>query len=189
MIKTARNFKKHDSLGFLTEFRIADGTKLPFKEDTFDVVFSGGSTAFIDNKENALKEYKRVAKPWGFVADINFFYKKPPPRSLINKLNDLMGINIQQWDEDYWLGLYKKCNLEKYFVYKNDAKTVSAEAIKKYCLIMTKKIAASRKVRNVLVKRLIDIMSLFNENNRYLSYGVFICRKRSIEEQISLFDA
>ena len=189
MIETAREFQKPDPLGKLVEFKVADGMKLPFADGIFDVVFSGGSTAFIDDKERAIREYKRVLKSWGFVADINFFYKKQAPKGLISELNNLMKINIQQWDENYWLDIYEKCGLEKYFVYKNSVKTTTAEEIKKYCSIMTDNLTIPEQARSALLKRLVPIMTLFSENNKYLNYGVFIYRKRPIEEQISLFDA
>jgi len=189
MIERAKEFQKSDPLGKLVEFKVADGMKLPFVDSTFDVVFSGGSTAFMDDKERAISEYKRVLKPWGFVTDINFFYKKQAPKGLINKLNNLMKINIQQWNENYWLDIYEKCSLEKYFVYKNSVKTATAEEVKKYCSIMTDNLTIPEQARSALLKKLMLIMTLFNENNKYLNYGVFIYRKRPIEEQISLFDA
>lgn len=189
MIKVAREFQKSDSLGCLIEFKVGDAKKLPFKNETFDVVVSGGSTAFIDNKENALREYKRVLKAWGFIADINFFYKIRPPAELINKLNNLMDINIKPWDMNYWLNLYDRCGLEKYFVYTNDVKQVSREEIKNYCSTMSEQRNLFKEVREELIKRLISTMSLFNENHKYLAYGIFILRKRLLEEQISLFGA
>jgi len=187
MIKTAKKFQKVDPLGYLIKFIIADAARLPFKNNTFDVVISGGSTAFMDDKEKALKEYKRVLKPWGFIADINFFYKIRPPIKLIEKLNNLMNINIKPWDINYWLDIYNKCNLEKYFIYTNDVKQVKRERIKNYCLEMTRQKKLNKETKKELVKRLTNAMTLFNENHKYLAYAIFILRKRPIEEQISLF--
>ena len=44
-------------------------------------------------------------------------------------------------------------------------------------------------VQKSLIERLTSIMNLFNENHKYLAYGIFILRKRSDIEQISLFGA
>lgn len=189
MIKVAKKFQKLDPLGHLIGFKVGDAKKLPFKNETFDVVVSGGTTAFINDRGKALKEYKRVLKPWGFIADINFFYKIKPPAELINKLNNLMDINIEPWGVNYWLNLYDRCGLEKYFVYTNDVKQASREEIKNYCLVMSEQKSLSKELQEELTKRLISIMSLFNENHKYLVYGVFILRKRAIREQISLFGA
>lgn len=187
MIKTAKKLQKADPLEYLIKFMVADAMRLPFKNEIFDVVISGGSTAFIDNQEKAIKEYKRVLKPWGFIADINFFYKIKPPIRLINKLNNLMDINIELWDVNYWLDLYRECGLEKYFLYINNVKQVSREEIENYCSEMATQKKLAKGVRKELIKRLINIMTLFNENHKYLAYGVFILRKRPVKEQISLF--
>jgi len=73
MIKAAKKIKKKDPLGHLIKFRVADAMNLPFRKEVFDVVVSGGSTAFIEDKIRVIQEYKRVLKQWGFIADINFF--------------------------------------------------------------------------------------------------------------------
>lgn len=189
MIKTAKKLQKADPLGYLMKFMVADATRLPFKNETFDLVISGGSTAFIDNKEKAIQEYKRVLIPWGFIADINFFYKIKPPIKLIKKLNKLMDINIESWDINYWLNLYKRCGLEEYFIYTNNVKQTSRDEIKNYCFEIVRQKKIDKEIQLKLVKRLINIVTLFNENHKYLAYGVFILRKRPIKEQISLFGA
>lgn len=189
MIHAAKEFKKSDPMGNLVEFEVADGIKIPFTQNSFDVVLSGGSTAFIDNKQAAIKEYKRVLKPWGFLADINFFYARPVPKKVINDLNALMGIKIQKWDENYWLELYETCGLEKYFIYKNVAEAVIDKEIKEYCLKMVESKNLGKDSKKVLFERLLPIMRLFNKNNKYLNYGVFIFRKRPTEDQITLFGA
>lgn len=189
MIKTAKKFKKSDPLGYLIKFMIADAMKLPFKKETFNVVVSGGSTAFIKDKIKAIQEYRRVLKPWGFIADINFFYKIKPPLKLIDKLNELMNVNIKPWSINYWLDIYDKCNLEKYFIYKDNIRQVRKKEIINYCFEMAKIKKLTKETQKELIKRLIIIMTLFNENHKYLAYGIFILRKRPIKEQISLFGA
>ncbi|MCL5795294.1 MAG: class I SAM-dependent methyltransferase, partial [Patescibacteria group bacterium] len=77
MIEEANRNKLADKISVnLVKFQVADAMKLPFKNNTFDLVMSGGSTVFVDNIENAIKEYKRVVKDWGFIGDINFFYHR-----------------------------------------------------------------------------------------------------------------
>ncbi len=188
MIRVAKQYQSTDPLGHLVNFLVVDGMKMPFKDEFFDVVFSGGSTAFIDNKQKAVKEYTRVAKPWGFVIDINFFYHRKPPMSLINKLNNLLGIAIKSWGLDYWICLYKICGLEQYYIFTDKVRTIIQKDIKQYCSIMAGQEKFAPKTKSAVYQRLMDSMKLFNENHEYLSYGVFVNRKRPIEEQITLFD-
>lgn len=187
MVNEANRQAKGNQMINLIRFQVADGMDLPFPDSNFDVVMSGGSTAFIDDKKRALQEYSRVTKPWGFVADINFYYKKHPPQILLDKINNLLDINIQPWDEKYWLSLYDQMGLEKYYVYTNSAQTATPEQVNRYCESMAKTKNLKPGAHKVLVSRLREVMLLFSKNNSYLNYGVFIYRNRPSPEQISLF--
>lgn len=188
MIAAAKRYKAKDPLGALTAFKVADGMSIPFKEATFDIAFSGGSTAFIDDKKKAIEEYARVVKPWGFVVDINFFYHKKPPTSLLKRLNDLLGIDIKPWNLAYWTDTYESTGLEPYYRYTEKVKLVTKKDVREYCRELSQEKEYSKEVEKAIFERLNKTMSLFNENHQYLSCGVFIYRKRPYKEQISLFD-
>lgn len=188
MIKSANAIKKRDPLGNLVRFQIADGMNLPFKSKTFDVVFSGGSTAFIKDKKRAIEEYARVTKNFGFIADINFYYQKKPPMKLVKKLNTLLDIEIEPWDMGYWINLCEETCLEKFYVYTSGVKTKTKKEIKNYCIGMADQKKLEVGIKKELLKRLEEIMSLFNENHKYLKYCIFIYRKVPQPPQISLFD-
>ncbi len=189
MIATANKFKQADAYGSNIEFKVGDGMNLPFEDETFDLTMSGGSTAFIDDKVKALKEYARVTKTWGFVADVNFFYKQPPPIEMIEKLNQLMGINIKPWNKEYWVEVYNQVDLETYYTFLENVYVPSKEQIYDYCAKMSEQVEAEPNAVELIRDRLIEIMTLFTENHKYLAYGVFILRKRNEPEQISLFGA
>lgn len=190
MVRAANRFREKDIMHRANvEFRVADGMKLPFVDESFDLTMSGGSTAFIDNKVMAIKEYSRVTKTWGFVADVNFFYKEEAPNELIEKLNRLMDINIKPWGKNYWLDVYKQADLESYYTYTNDVYVPSVDEIETYGDEMSAQLNADNSAKSLVKKRLIKIMSFFAENHRYLAYGVFVLRKRDMPEQISLFGA
>lgn len=187
MIRTAKKLQQKDPARNLVKFTVADAETLPFRDKTFNVVMSGGSTAFIDDKEKAIREYERVLMPWGFIADINFYYRIKPPIRLIRRLNTLMKINIEPWDINYWLDLYDRCALERYFIYTDSVKAVNRAEIKNYCTQMAIDKNLSKAAKDALRNRLVYIMELFNENHKYLDYGIFILRKRPTKEQITLF--
>uniref|UniRef100_A0A7V3J9Z9 Class I SAM-dependent methyltransferase n=1 Tax=candidate division CPR3 bacterium TaxID=2268181 RepID=A0A7V3J9Z9_UNCC3 len=189
MIRAAEKIRRKDSLGHLIKFKVADAMNLPFRKETFDVVVSGGSTAFIKDKVRAIQEYKRVLKQWGFIADINFFYRIKPPTSLLRRLNSILEIEIQPWDMNYWLSLYEQCDLERYFIHTDHIKPVSRAEIENYCSVMASEKNLSKDIEFELRKKLVKIMDVFNENHKYLDYGIFILRKRPEKEQISLFGA
>lgn len=187
MIAAANRSKENDSHRAHITFQVADGMNLPFSDNTFDLTMSGGSTAFIDDKVKALKEYARVTKEWGFVGDINFFYRTTPPQEMINELNATMGINIQPWDKSYWLDVYKKCGLETYYTYSAGVYVPTTKEVHDYAETMANSIEATDDARTLIAERLEKIMSLFAKNHEYLDYSVFILRKRETPEQIALF--
>jgi len=186
MIDTANSFlgRYHSDLINKVRFISGDGKKLPFEDNIFDLVMSGGSTAFIDNIPQAIEEYARVTKPWGFIGDINFFYHTKPPKKLISDLNNMMNINIQPWDETYWLEQYQKADLEMYYRTKGKTSPAENRQVVEYCRKLIDKKDWGIAVKKAASDRLIEIMSLFNENHKYLSYGVFIMRKQTVKHDV-----
>ncbi|NQV12094.1 methyltransferase domain-containing protein [Candidatus Uhrbacteria bacterium] len=191
MIKSANEQLELDipDIKALVEFRVGDATHLPFEDNMFDVVVCGGSTAFMDDKVAALKEYARAAKPWGFVADVNFFYDQDPPERLLRELNDLLGITIEAWDKSYWIELYDSTGLEEYRTEPINIAHTTDKHIDEYCDFMAKQAVQSDDEIRAVKARLVETMSLFNENHRYLSALVSVRRKRFIPEEPSLFGA
>ena len=54
------------------KFIEADAQKLPFKDNSFDVVFTKDTLHHIDNKVQALKEIKRVTKKHGLIYIVEY---------------------------------------------------------------------------------------------------------------------
>ena len=172
----------------LINFKVADGQETGLDSDYYDLVMSGGSTVFIPDKLKAFKEYERLVKPWGFVGDIIFFYHKQPPKELLNEMNQLMGICIEPWDQKYWENFYASTGLEKYYTYINKMEHKTDEEIQKYVTYMAKKKPGlSKECQEVIYNKLFPIMKLFNENHKYLSFGIYIMRKRHVPIEPSLF--
>ncbi|MBU1870669.1 class I SAM-dependent methyltransferase [Patescibacteria group bacterium] len=171
-------------------FSLSDAHKLNFKSNMFDLVFSGGSTAFMKNPPQVVKEYKRVCKPYGFIGDMCMFYKKKPPLSLLNKINKLLNIKIKPWDKQYWVSLYTNEGLELFYDYTDNMPyDPTSKEVMVYCekMIRDAFIGQDEDVIKLGIKKFFSYMSLFNENHKYIAYSVLLFRKNMVEEQISLF--
>jgi len=60
------------------KFKKADMFKLPFKDNTFDIVFENGVVEHFKNYKDAIKEMKRVAKKGGkVIINVNNWYCYP----------------------------------------------------------------------------------------------------------------
>lgn len=171
-------------------FNVGDAHNLAFKDNSFDLVFSGGSTAFMKDPSKVVKEYKRVCKPYGFIGDMCMFYKNDPPLDLIKKINNLLRIEIKPWKKDYWVSLYEKENLELYYDHTDDMPYGPTNTdVEKYCKQMIEESFRdySDEIIKIATKKFFDYMSLFNENHKYIAYSVLLFRKNDVREQISLF--
>lgn len=110
MIKRGRQRAKRMGVEDKVSFKLADARKLPFKNNTFDVVMSESVLALIDNRKKALKEYVRVAKKGGFVGTNEVIWIKKPSKKLIEETEHLTGTNIP--DSKGWAKLFKSVGLK-----------------------------------------------------------------------------
>ena len=171
-------------------FDVGDAHKLNFKSNFFNLVFSGGSTAFMKNPSQVVREYTRVCRPYGFVGDMCMYYKKKPPVNLLNKINKLLNINIKPWDKDFWVSLYTKEGLELFYDYTDNMPyDPTNKEVMEYCKKMIREAFAGQndEVIELGIKKIFGYMSLFNENHKYIAYSVLLFRKDLVKEQIALF--
>jgi demethylmenaquinone methyltransferase/2-methoxy-6-polyprenyl-1,4-benzoquinol methylase len=81
MEKAFEKFGKHDSVRFYR----GDAERLPFADDSFDVVWSSGSIEYWPNPVSALREFRRVVKPGQKVLVVG---PDAPQTSLFQRLAD-----------------------------------------------------------------------------------------------------
>ncbi len=192
MINQSKSNNDDKNIKWLVKFVLWDWTNLNFSDNTFDLVTSWGSTIFMNDIYKWLLEYKRVCKDWWFIWDINFFYTDKIPTGTINEINNLLWINIQPWKKDYFLDLYEKVWLEKYYIFTDKTYKPTLNELEKYCKLMIDNSVYANiwnEIKELAYKKFYNYMSLFHENNKYLSYWVFVYRKRpeKYKEQITLF--
>lgn len=186
MIRAAKEKLKqnHPEIKKTVRFIIGDAQQLPFPDNTFDLVMSGGSTAFIENIPRALQEYVRVAKPWKFVGDVNFFFHETPPPRLLGRVNTLTGTVFQNWDKEFWIDQYRRAGLEIYSLAEAKMSPVSDQRIREYCRYLVDRQSWSDRTKESAFKRVFRTMRIFNQEHQYLSYGVFVLRKNPSQGQI-----
>lgn len=72
MEKAWAKLGKHDPVNFY----LGDAERLPFEDDSFDVVWSSGSIEYWPNPVDALKEIRRITRPGGEVLIVGPNYPK-----------------------------------------------------------------------------------------------------------------
>ncbi|MCA6214535.1 methyltransferase domain-containing protein [Thermococcus bergensis] len=108
MIEKAKNKAKMRGLEGKTTFILADAHKLPFPDNTFDVVISECTLCLL-NKEVALREIVRVVKPNGYVGIHDVAWKEDTPETLKLKLKEIEGEEPETIEG--WRRIFEKAGL------------------------------------------------------------------------------
>ena len=172
-------------------FKVASAYDIPCKENSVDLIISGGSTSFMDNKSKAVEEMRRVLKPWGFCSVTNLFYHTKPPKQILEDVSKTIGVKINYMTSDDWVDIYTKNNL--FEVYKLEKVMLSAQpqntidAYVDYFMHKPHIEELSQAEKEVLCRRWKNILKIFNENHKYLGFIRCLLRKRHIPEEPELF--
>ena len=132
MAISARQWVEQRGLNNLLEFVSADARKLPFRENMFDVVISESVNVFIRDKEQAMREYIRVAKPGGFIGLTEAVWIKEPTAEISDVIMEATGQPILS--SSVWEKLLKDAGLLD-LVFERHPITLKGEARNQFALL------------------------------------------------------
>lgn len=174
----------------LVNFRVASAYEIPFLNNNFDLVVTGGATSFMDNKSKAVEEYIRVVKPWGFISATQLFYINKPPQKVIDDVSQALGVQIKPWGEKDWLKVFNNSKLELYHYEKHELFNRSEKIINEYIDYFLNKPHLNKldkEIKQIIRKKWKNYIDIFNENHKYLGYFIAIFRKNLYPEEPELF--
>lgn len=192
-IQTANSILQSDTPAIqkLVKFERASVLKLPYPDESFNMVITGGSLSFLEDKIQAIKEIIRVMKPWGMLSITNLFYKEKPPKKLLEALKKIIGIEIKPWNKQDYINFYlQESGFEYYTLHEGELQPVSDQILFKYVnSFMDKPHIAQLEpnVKEVISERWKHILTVFNQNHHYLGYFSLLLRKRLELEEDELF--
>lgn len=195
-VSIERAEKYASQLGSKVQFIQASADTLPFQDSEFDLVWASNVTSFIKDKNAAYKEYVRVLKIRGYLALIPIYYIKNPPKEILNKVSQAIGVDIDVWDKQFWLDSIKNISIgttenKLELIYTSDyIYDEKSSEIGKYTETVFSEVDLtdfSEAELEALKTRYEYFMSLFNENLSYCGYSVFIFQKRKSHDQVELF--
>jgi SAM-dependent methyltransferase len=79
--------------GLTADFRVADGERLPFPDDSFDLVYAHGVVQYTANPQQLVDECRRVLKPGG-----EALFQVYNRVSWLNALSKLMKVGLEHDD-------------------------------------------------------------------------------------------
>jgi len=175
------------------DFQVGNAVKTEFRNDTFDLIITGGANTFIDEDKRAIaiKEYKRLLRENGFLAITNLFYSKPVPAELLDKLEKILSFRIKPWKRAYWLDLFLKSNMELFSYEEVEMQKRNENDLKEYVNEIIDESFACKDFANEFIDNIkakwYEIMKVFNDNHEYLSFMIVILRNNPVHEQRELF--
>lgn len=185
MVKIAEERAKRMGVKNKIEFKTADAQLLPFDDNFFDVVICESVNAFIENKQKAINEYKRVVKPGGYVGFNEATWIKLPPSELVEYLSSALG-GAQFLTAEGWKSLLKEAGFHNIIVkvYSTTAWRQWISEVKEInirdflnawgrFLLLLFKSKEVRKYIKEISKPPKSIFKLF----KYFGYGIYVGRK------------
>lgn len=173
MVEAGARRAKSEGLAGLVSHQVADMRALPFDDNQFDVVLSGGALAFVDGRHReALAEWRRVCRPHGLIADIELFYARTPPAEMLARVSRVIGVEVPRYSEDYWIELFTSGRSELYSHWRIDEPLNRGHVAVETWVDDLLEFAHERvapAARSALRNRLIETFSLFDDNLAYLS--------------------
>lgn len=177
------NIAKEDQIAKNKEksisFQVADGLKLPFADNTFDIIIAQAFFILIDNSEQALKEIFRVLKPGGSFGSLELsWFKSPSEESyteLKSKTCDSFIPRVKTFEE--WESMVASANLTHIATSKKPMdsgmlKMLRSEGLANFMKIMLKMISKTH-----IRQRMMSVQKAFRKHNSYLGYGIYLYKK------------
>jgi ubiquinone/menaquinone biosynthesis C-methylase UbiE len=160
-------------------FEVADACKLPYADNTFDVVISQAFFVLIEDRDRALQEMLRVLKPGGILGALEKSWFSPPPDSVYGELVEKTCSafvprvkTFEQWESFFGRYARKRANTEKYKMSSGMGRLLKSEGPVNFVRILYKMIK-NRPMR----RRMMTVQKTFSRHRDYLGYGVYCFEK------------
>jgi SAM-dependent methyltransferase len=178
-----------NGLGERVQFQVGDACRLPFPDDSFDLIVCGGANSFIQDRARAFAEYARVLRPYGYVSITNLYYRSQPPAPLLAELRDVLGFEISPYGLTDWLTILAPDPWELYTLSTTDLTSRQPAVIDEYVDQMCAESLTDcgRAEAAAITNQWREVMHLFNRNHAYLSYMELTLRLNDIPEQPEVF--
>jgi SAM-dependent methyltransferase len=116
MLSWARQRAQREGVSERITFRKAGISELPFDDNRFDAAIVESVLAFVNDKESAIRELIRVAKPGGYIGLNECFWTRDPPADAISPSLNIGPAVITEGEwESIWAAMpLEERNIQKY---------------------------------------------------------------------------
>ncbi len=179
MIAKACQRAEKERVSHLVEFRVADVNNLPFADNLFDLVMAESITVFLD-KVKVYREFYRVLKPEGRIADLEMALLRELPANLKRQLKECYGSSTNPLSYEEWCNALTEAGFQDVEIknpqpIKNNSNIIINELKKDWLLVKD----LTNKVSNQpgLLSRLQKNAGFMKKNYAYFGFGLIYGRK------------
>jgi ubiquinone/menaquinone biosynthesis C-methylase UbiE len=178
MVERAKERARAERVTGRVEFKVGDAQNLPLGDDLFDIVLGEFITGLVDDKQGAVNEYVRVAKPGGTIGlNEATWLKAPPPQEIIGFLGRTVGFKSELFTSDGWKERLERSGMKEIMArtYKTESLRDPKEDIKDLVRSFPKVVYSL--IRRPKFREFIK-MSIAVPNNLldYFGYGLYVGR-------------
>lgn len=131
-LEKARQNIKENELEHLIQVQKANATKLPFDDESFDIVINEAMLTMLPNeaKEKAIREYLRVLKPNGFLLTHDVMLNtEENTDSLLAELRDAINVTVAPLTKADWKALFHSCGFRNVETFSGDMSLLSPKGL------------------------------------------------------------
>jgi len=178
MVERAKERARTEGVTGKVDFMVADAQKLPMEDNLFDIVLGEFITGLVHDKEGAVKEYIRIAKP-GATIGLNeaTWLKMPPPQDIVAFLAGAAGFKNELFTLEGWMDLLEKSGIKltRARTYRSESLSDPKEDLKDLARSFPK--VVSSLIRRPKFRALIKMSTAAPDNLlHYFGYGLYVGR-------------
>lgn len=180
MTEKANLRAEKEGVSHLVEFRAADVYNLPFPDNTFDLVMAESITVFLD-KVKVYREFYRVLKPEGRVADLEMALQAELPAHLRTQLEVCFGtgtnpLPFEEWHDALVQAGFQDVTIKNPQPLKNTNGNVILNELKKDWLLIYN-LASKASNQPGLITRLQQNAGFMKRYQGYFGFGLIYGQK------------
>ncbi len=179
MISQARQAVQARRLGNHVKCEVADIAALPFKDASFDYVICQAVLMFVD-QARALQQMRRVLRPSGVFAGVEFSWKGAPPPEVRQQTYDICGCRTLEFHHrGEWAQRLKQAGFDRVESKEQRFTMLSMAGFVRDEKLNSFKVLSRLLRRRANLKRAAGIWNHFSRYNHYFSYVVLLGQKLS----------
>ena len=130
-LEKARHNIKENGVEDLVKVQRANATKLPFEDNTFDIVINEAMLTMlpIEAKEKAIREYFRVLKPNGFLLTHDVMLNTDDVEKVIADLRSAINITVTPLSKPDWKETFLRCGFRNVETFSGEMSLLSPKGL------------------------------------------------------------